>query len=198
MRDLEREKTKMEATEKKLISDIKAAAKKNQVKTCQIMVCQSWPMLRIAILSDNSSHCDRLAKQAKDLVRTRKHMEKFTNLCAQLRVMSLSMTEVASQQALAESMKNVTKAMTTLNRQINLPALQQTMAEFQKQSEAMGMKQEMMEDAMAEVFDEEADAVESEGIVSQIFDELNIKLTDGMAVVPPPGAVVAAGAAVEV
>ncbi len=177
----------MDKTEAQLIADIKKAAKAGQKKSCTIM--------------------------AKDLVRTRKHREKFTNLCAQLRVMSLSMTvwrlrasrasfcdegfqrfspgevrrcvtclsqEVASQHALAESMKNVTRvrdrhcclraridtcitfcivdvlfhmsinhdivfqAMGQLNKQINLPALQKTMADFQQQSEAMGMKMEVL------------------------------------------------------
>jgi charged multivesicular body protein 2A len=83
IRELTREKTGMERTEAQLINDIKKAAKAGQTKSCKIM--------------------------AKDLVRTRKHREKFTNLCAQLRVMSLQMSEVSSQNALAESMKNVTK-----------------------------------------------------------------------------------------
>ena len=66
LRSLEREKGGMDKTEQTLIADIKKAAKANQLKTCKIM--------------------------AKDLVRTRKHREKFTNLCAQLRVMSLQMS----------------------------------------------------------------------------------------------------------
>lgn len=66
VRELEREKAGMDKTEAQLIADIKKAAKAGQKKSCTIM--------------------------AKDLVRTRKHREKFTNLCAQLRVMSLSMT----------------------------------------------------------------------------------------------------------
>jgi hypothetical protein len=37
----------------------------------------------------------------------------------------------------------IPQAMTMLNRQINLPALQETMMEFQKQSEVLEMKQEV-------------------------------------------------------
>lgn len=83
LRTLDREKAGMAKTETTLINDIKKAAKAGQVKQCKIM--------------------------AKDLVRTRKHMEKFTNLCAQLRVMGLQMSEVSSQAALMESMQKVTK-----------------------------------------------------------------------------------------
>jgi hypothetical protein len=47
--------------------------------------------------------------QAKDLVRIRKHQEKFVNLNAQLRAIGLQMTSMASTQALAESMKKATR-----------------------------------------------------------------------------------------
>ena len=39
--------------------------------------------------------------------------------------------------------------MTTMNRQFNVPELQATMREFQKQSEMMGMKQEVGSHACA-------------------------------------------------
>ena len=198
VRDLTREKTGMERTEAQLIADIKKAAKANQVKSCKIMA-KGMPLLcRRASLRSTSPRCP-LSPMQPDLVRTRKHKEKFTNLCAQLRVMSLQMSEVASQQALAESMKNVTKAMTALNKQVNLPQLQATMAEFQKQSEIMEMKQEMMEDAMdgallllvhcrracinwlfapADVMDDDETEEDIERVVQSVFDEIGITLNE--------------------
>lgn len=85
--------------------------------------------------------------------------------------------------------------MTALNKQVNLPALQKTMADFQRQAESMEMKQEvlsslgfdadsrgrltqMMEDAMASL-DAEEDEAESEQIVSAVLDSIGITLNEG-------------------
>jgi division protein CdvB (Snf7/Vps24/ESCRT-III family) len=45
--------------------------------------------------------------------------------------------------------------MMVMNRQMNLPAMQRIMMEFEKQSEKMDMKEEMMSDTMDDVFEEE-------------------------------------------
>lgn len=66
VRGLERDRASLERDEKKLILDIKKQAKAGQMKSVKIM--------------------------AKDLVRIRKHQEKFVNLTAQLRAISLQMT----------------------------------------------------------------------------------------------------------
>jgi charged multivesicular body protein 2A len=43
-------------------------------------------------------------------------------------------------------MRGVTRAMGQMNRQINLPGLQQIMMEFEKQSAIMDMKDEVIQD----------------------------------------------------
>jgi len=121
---------------------------------------------------------------AKDLVRIRKHQEKFTNLTAQLRAIGLQMTSMASTQALVESMRKVTRSMTQLNRTMNLPALQKVMVEFAKQSEQMDMKQEMVGDALEDAMDNEEDEVESEAVVSQVLEEIGIDLKESMVDAP--------------
>jgi len=62
-RELDRERTKLEQQEKKLISDIKKSAKAGQVPACKVM--------------------------AKDLVRTRRHIQKFYQMKTQLQGISL-------------------------------------------------------------------------------------------------------------
>jgi charged multivesicular body protein 2A len=47
---------------------------------------------------------------------------------------------------MASAMKGVTRAMGQMNRQINLPALQQIMMEFERQSQIMEMKDEVIQD----------------------------------------------------
>ena len=47
-------------------------------------------------------------------------------------------------------MKGVTKAMQSMNNQMKLPEIQKIMMEFEKQTEMMDMKEEMMNDVIGE------------------------------------------------
>ena len=58
-----------------------------------------------------------------------------------------------STQAMSEAMKGATKAMGAMNRQMNLPALQKIMREFEVQNERMEMTSEVMGDAVDDVFE---------------------------------------------
>ena len=77
---------------------------------------------------------------------------------------------------MAEAMRGATKAMSSMNRQMNLPKIQQIMMEFEKESEIMDMKEEMMGDAIDDVVEDEDDEVESEEIVNKVLDEIGISL----------------------
>ena len=67
-----------------------------------------------------------------------------------LQAVSLKIQTLKSQSAMANAMKGVTKAMTNMNRQMNMPQIQKIMMEFEKQSEIMDMKDEMMSDVIGE------------------------------------------------
>ena len=49
---------------------------------------------------------------------------------------------------MADAMKGVTKALTSMNRGVNLPQISKIMMEFEREAEMMDMKQEVMNDAM--------------------------------------------------
>jgi len=158
VRSLESERSKLKLQEKKLIGEMKKMAQENQLKSVKIM--------------------------AKDLIRIRKHQEKFINLQAQLRAVSLQMQAMASTQALTDSMKSATKAMRMMNRQMKLPVLQKIMQEFAKQSEMMEMGQEVMGDAIDDAMEDEEDVAESEQVVNQVLDEIGIQMSDQLVNVP--------------
>merc|ERR1719500_2673195 len=86
---------------------------------------------------------DAVKIMAKDLVRTRKAIKKFMLMKANIQAVSLK-----SQNSMAQAMKGVTKAMMMMNKQMKLPEIQKIMQEFEKQSEIMDMKEEMMNDVM--------------------------------------------------
>ncbi|XP_055638310.1 charged multivesicular body protein 2a [Toxorhynchites rutilus septentrionalis] len=158
MRDLDREKMKMEQQEKKIIADIKKLAKENQLDAVKIM--------------------------AKDLVRTRRYVRKFMLMKANIQAVSLKIQTLKSQNAMGEAMKGVTKAMSNMNRQLNLPQIQKILHEFEKQSEIMDMKEEMINDAMDDAMEDEGDEEETDAIVSQVLDELGLQLNDQLSGLP--------------
>lgn len=152
VRQLEREKRSLTNDERKLVAEIKKQAKAGSNKSVRIM--------------------------AKDLVRIRKHQEKFSNLVAQLRAVSLQMTGVQSTHALSESMKGVTQSMVKVNKQIQMPKLTKIMQEFMRESAQMEMKQEMVGDAIEDVMDDEEDEEETDQIVDQVMAELGLDVAN--------------------
>jgi len=169
IRELDRERAKMEQQEKKIIADIKKMAKQGQMDAVKIM--------------------------AKDLVRTRRYVKKFMLMKANIQAVSLKIQTLKSQNAMAQAMKGVTKAMMNMNKQMKLPEIQKIMQEFEKQSEIMDMKEEMMSDAIDDVLGDEDDEEEGDAIVNQVLDELGLQLTDQMAGVNVPAGSLAPAAA---
>eukprot|EP00088_Acartia_fossae_P050092 TRINITY_DN5588_c0_g3_i1.p1 TRINITY_DN5588_c0_g3~~TRINITY_DN5588_c0_g3_i1.p1 ORF type:complete len:225 (-),score=77.46 TRINITY_DN5588_c0_g3_i1:506-1180(-) len=169
MRELDRERVKMEQQEKKIIADIKKMAKQGQMDAVKIM--------------------------AKDLVRTRRYIKKFMLMRANIQAVSLKIQTLKSQNAMAQAMKGVTRAMMNMNRQMKLPEIQKIMQEFEKQSEIMDMKEEMMNDVIDDAMGDEDDEEESDAVVTQVLDELGLQLTDQLSDVPAAGSTLAAPAA---
>uniref|UniRef100_A0A183CYW5 Charged multivesicular body protein 2a n=1 Tax=Gongylonema pulchrum TaxID=637853 RepID=A0A183CYW5_9BILA len=89
-----------------------------------------------------------------------------------------------SQDAMAQAMKGVTRAMQSMNRQLNLPQIQKIMMEFERQSEIMDMKEEMMGEAVDDAIADEADEEETEAIVAQVLDELGIQMNEELSAIP--------------
>uniref|UniRef100_A0A8P4GJN7 Charged multivesicular body protein 2a n=1 Tax=Dicentrarchus labrax TaxID=13489 RepID=A0A8P4GJN7_DICLA len=157
MRELDRERMKLEQQEKKIIADIKKMAK---------------TLVKI---------------MAKDLVRTRRYVKKFIMMKANIQAVSLKIQTLKSNNSMAQAMKGVTKAMATMNRQLKLPQIQKIMMEFERQSEIMDMKEEMMNDAIDDAMGDEDDEDESDAIVSQVLDELGLSLSDELSNLPTAG-----------
>lgn len=158
MRDLDREKLKMEQQEKKVIADIKKLAKEGQIDAVKIM--------------------------AKDLVRTRRYVKKFMLMKANIQAVSLKIQTLKSQNTMAMAMKGVTQAMQNMNRQMNMPQIQKILMDFEKQSEIMDMKEEMINDVMDDAMEDEGDEAETDAVVSQVLDELGLQLNDQLSGLP--------------
>merc|ERR1719293_374447 len=126
---------------------------------------------------------DAVKIMAKDLVRTRKYVKKFMLMRANIQAVSLKIQTLKSQNSMAQATKGVTKAMMMM-KQMKLPEIQKIMQEFEKQSEIMDMKEEMMSDVIDDALGDEDDEEESDAIVNQVLDELGLQLTDQLTGVP--------------
>jgi len=169
IREIERERMQLQVQEKKLIAEIKKTAKQGQMGAVRVM--------------------------AKDLIRTRHQITKFYNLKSQLQGISLRIQTLNSTQAMASAMRGVTKAMSQMNKQLNLPALQKIMMEFERQSERMEMTQEVMGDALDDVLEGEEEEAETEELVNQVLDEIGIDLDQQLVSAPSKQAEAPAAAA---
>merc|ERR1719187_2913032 len=127
---------------------------------------------------------DAVKIMAKDLVRTRKYVKKFMLMRANIQAVSLKIQTLKSQNTMAQAMKGVTKAMQSMNKQMKLPEIQKIMMEFEKQTEIMDMKEEMMSDVIDDAMGDEDDEEESDAIVTQVLDELGLQLGDQLSAVP--------------
>lgn len=161
IRDLEREKGRMEQQEVKLANEIRKNAKANQMDSVKIM--------------------------AKDLVRTKSQIKKFNIMKANLQAISLKTATLKSQSSMASAMRGVTQGLVRMNRQMNLPQIQRIIHEFQKQTDMVDMKEEMINDVMDDVFEEDTDEQESDQIVNKVLDELGIEMNQTLATLPASG-----------
>lgn len=74
--------------------------------------------------------------------------------------------------------------MMSMNRQLNLPQIQKILHEFERQSEIMDMKEEMINEHMDDAMEDEGDEEETDAVVSQVLDELGLQLNDQLSGLP--------------
>lgn len=147
IRELDQTRVKLEKQEKTLIQQIKTSAKNGQMGACKI--------------------------QAKDLVRTRRYIEKFYGMRSQLQKISLRLQTYRTNEQMMQAMKGATMALGSMNKSMNLPQLQRIAMEFERENDIMEQRQEMMDDAVDDAMDV---GVEEEGdeVVEQVLEEIGV------------------------
>ncbi|ROT42117.1 Snf7-domain-containing protein [Sodiomyces alkalinus F11] len=153
IRELDQMRVKLEKQEKTLIGQIKQSAQKGQMGACKI--------------------------QAKDLVRTRRYIEKFYSMKSQLQKISLRLQTYRTNEQMMQAMKGATVALGSMNRSMNLPALQRIAMEFERENDVMEQRQEMMDDAIDDAMDVGAEE-ESEEVVEQVLEEIGVDLNSAV------------------
>ena len=89
---------------------------------------------------------------------------------------------VRSNEQMMQSMKGATMLLGSMNRQMNLPALQRIAMEFERENDIMDQRQEMMDDAIDEATGMEGEDEDSEDIVKEVLDEIGVDLSQAVRV----------------
>ena len=154
-RELDREQRRLETQEKKITADMKKAAKADKFDQVKIL--------------------------AKDLIRTRNYCQKFQRMLAQIEAVYLRLMVTDSTATMAKLMAGVTRAMQSMNAQINVPAMQNIMREFEMQNEMMGLMEEI--DLPELVMDEDGnEEEETELEIAKVMEEVGLDFKQKMGV----------------
>mmetsp|Transcript_14470 Transcript_14470/g.24942 ORF Transcript_14470/g.24942 Transcript_14470/m.24942 type:complete len:224 (+) Transcript_14470:52-723(+) len=150
IRELDRERMKMEQQEKTIQAQIRKAAKDDQIDAARMM--------------------------AKDLVRTRQQVKRMYQMKTQMQSISMQMTSIQSTAAMNSALAGVVSSMAAMNTQLDLPSMQKLVMEYEKQTGKMEMTQEMMDDALEGAMGVEGEELATDEVLNQVLDELGLDL----------------------
>jgi charged multivesicular body protein 2A len=161
IRELDREVDNLSRDEMKMQQEIRVNAKKGQHQLVRL--------------------------QVKELIRSRNAVLKLGQAKIQLQGVLQQLQLVNTTAVMAEALRSATVAMRRMNRQMNLPVLQNIMKDFEKQGAIMEMKQDMMDDTINDSVGQPDDEEREEELINQVLDEIGINIASNMADTPLPG-----------
>ena len=148
LRHLERERKKLEREEPKILNDIKKLAQKGLHGPAKI--------------------------RAKDLARLRNQVSQLYTLGSQLKGIEMQLASVSGNAAVMEALQKSTEAISAVEGSMSVKDILNMVKDYSKESEKLGMKQEMMGDAMEDVLDTGDVDGEADKIYAQICDDINV------------------------
>eukprot|EP01113_Clastostelium_recurvatum_P009444 TRINITY_DN1454_c0_g1_i1.p2 TRINITY_DN1454_c0_g1~~TRINITY_DN1454_c0_g1_i1.p2 ORF type:complete len:241 (+),score=64.77 TRINITY_DN1454_c0_g1_i1:1267-1989(+) len=149
-RELEHERVVLERQERQILADIKKLATKGQMDSAKTL--------------------------AKELVRVRAQKDKLLNMKIQVQATQSRATTMRATQSSVKAMAGATRAMAVAGQSMSIPAMQKTAMEYQKQSDMLDMKGEMMDD----MFENPEEDAEADDVVDQVFEEIGLDITSMM------------------
>lgn len=152
-RDLDREIRELDRQEKQVTMELKQRAK----------------------VTSNSNDAT-LKTLAKQLVQIREQRGKLQSTKAQVGAMGMHATVAAAQMSAVTAIGSVTDGMKQANKIMDIKQTTKIMAQFQKENESMAVKEEMMDDVLADAFDTEGMEEEADQLTSQVLAELGVEL----------------------
>lgn len=121
-----------------------------------------------------------LKSLAKHLVQIRNQRAKMFEAKAHLGSVGMQATAMASQVAVSSAIGSVSSAMNVANSKMDATAVAKIMNEFARQNEIANVKEEMMDDALVDAFDNDEVNEEAEEVTNQVLAELGLELDGQM------------------
>ena len=156
-RELEREIRELDRQEKQITMELKQRAKQA-----------------------SNSQDTTLKTLAKQLVQVRAQRSKLHSAKAQVGAMGMHATVTASQIAAVTAVGAVTESMKVANNAVSAQETTKIMAQFARENERMALKEEMMDDVLADAFDSEGMEEEADQVTNQVLAELGVELDGQM------------------
>ncbi|CRG93156.1 vacuolar protein sorting-associated protein 2, putative [Plasmodium gallinaceum] len=158
IRELEREIYKLENEKKQIEKNIKLYAKKNDITLVRTL--------------------------AKDLVKIRQTVSKYSKIKSHLFSMKIKLQSVKSSEQLSKSLKDINKLIKRVNNYLKLKDINSSINEFQKQNNEVSLKEDMLDD-LFDTLNYDIDMIEEEDeIVAKVLDELGIQLNSKLEEIP--------------
>lgn len=126
----------------------------------------------------------RVRDLAKQLVRVRKNIESMHGAVSTMDGVKMQAKQMATNLVVAESMQKATKVAKKINDAVKPEELARRAAEYEREMERANVKQEVMDDALAAAFDDEANEDEADDVVNRVLDEIGIQNLEGLEAVP--------------
>lgn len=157
-RGIEREIGALQLEEKKLVAEIKKSAKTSNEAATKIL--------------------------ARQLIRLRQQIAKLQGSRAQMRGVATHTQAMYANTAVAGAMKGASKAMATMNKQMEPAKQAKIMQEFQKQSAQMDMTTDMISDSIDDALDDDDAEDETEELTNQVLDEIGVDIATQLSSAP--------------
>lgn len=152
-RDVERQRVGLQREQKRVELEIKKAARQG-----------------------NDAVVRTLAKQ---LVQLRNQDAKLLGFSANMGSMEMQMTSMAATSSMSDAMSKATGALKQQNQHLQRSNMVGVARSFAMANERMGMTQEMMDDALADAFED--DEVAEEDVIAQVLGEVGVERTAQLA-----------------
>lgn len=146
IRELDKERTKLERSNEKLKGEMKKVVAGNQ---------------------------ERILRQyAKDYVRAQRQIENFYTMRTHMMGVELTLQTAKSQDALGNAVKNATRAMQQMGRRMNMPEMDRVLRSFADSSAQMNDVQDALSEQVDSVMGENDTVGEEDEIVNAVLEEM--------------------------
>ncbi|EDO06641.1 SNF7 family protein [Babesia bovis T2Bo] len=154
IRQLDRNRMRQEREESILLQRLKTEAKKGHMKDLRII--------------------------AKQLVRTRKMINQYTNLKSHLSAILGQVDTAHNTKMLSSSIKSVNSVFTKFGQKTDMVEFEKTLQSLGRESELMNLKLDIISESMDNTFQDVDAAGEEDLIIAQVLEELGIDGSEGI------------------